>query len=69
MKKLGKVQESVLDALKQHGGWSPGGGWGWHWDTESGTKRIMESLVRAGYATVREEKTPRGMRTVYRAKP
>ena len=43
---LGRVQEHVLRALSEFGSWHPR--CGWLWDTDSGTARIMESLVRRG---------------------
>jgi hypothetical protein len=48
MRKLGKVQQNVYESLKRHGSWSLG--CGWVWDTPSNTMRVMDSLVRAGYA-------------------
>jgi len=44
--KLGHVQQSVLECLKAHGAWYPC--CGWIWDNYSGTKRILDSLVRKG---------------------
>lgn len=49
-KKLGKVQSAVLAALRSHGYWSMG--CGWHWGGWRNTERVMESLVRAGVATI-----------------
>ncbi len=49
-RKLGKVQQDVLASLKEHGSWHLH--CGWVWDTPSNTLRVMDSLVRAGYATV-----------------
>lgn len=63
MRKLGRVQQDVLSALREHGSWSPDV-YGWIWDTASNTKRVMDSLVRAGYATVTEEQIERSMRHV-----
>jgi hypothetical protein len=62
MKKLGRVQQDVYAALKLHGSWSLG--CGWLWDTYSGTRRVMDSLVRAGYATSTEGQG--GSRIFYR---
>lgn len=62
MKKLGSVQQDVLTSLRSHGSWSLG--CGWVWDTPSNTMRIMDSLVRAGYATTTEGQG--GRRIVYR---
>ena len=43
---LGKNQVSLLNCLHRHGRYGP---WcGWLWDTDSGTKRILESLVKRG---------------------
>jgi len=47
---LGPIQRQVLSSLKQHGYWYPGYGCGWTWDTPSNTRKIMESLVKKGYA-------------------
>ena len=48
--KLGINQQGVLDSLHQHGGfWQSG--CGWLWDTDSGTTRIMESLLKRGLVT------------------
>lgn len=63
MRRLGPVQRDVLDALERHGSWSPSVH-NWLWDTMSNTRRIMDSLVRAGYATVAEEQIERSMRHV-----
>lgn len=52
MKKLGRIQQAVYAALRNHGSWSPE--CGWLWDTYSGTQRVMNTLVRAGYATSTE---------------
>jgi len=46
VRKLGTKQRDVLDSLKQHGSWYAG--CGWLWDTTSGTRRVMESLVKRG---------------------
>jgi len=48
MRKLGSVQQGVYDMLKRQGRWHPNAGW--LWDTPSNTRRLMDSLVRAGYA-------------------
>lgn len=48
-RKLGKIQKQVLDSLRNHGFWSRH--CGWIWDTTEHTKKLMESLVRAGVAT------------------
>lgn len=60
MRKLRRVQQDVFASLRRHGSWSLG--CGWLWDTPSNTMRIMDSLVRAGYACT--TKSP-GERTVY----
>lgn len=62
-RKLGTVQRDVLAALKQHGSWSPDV-YRWLWDTPSNTRRVMDSLVRAGYVTVAEEQIARSMHHV-----
>jgi DNA-binding MarR family transcriptional regulator len=46
MRPLGATQQSVLRALKEHGGWGPL--CGWIWDTQGGTKRVLDSLVKRG---------------------
>ena len=45
--KLGKNQRAMLDCLKRHNGYWHSG-CGWYWDTDSGTRRILDSLVRRG---------------------
>lgn len=63
-RKLGSVQRDVLDSMQRHGAWHAN--CGWIWSTYSGTVRVMESLVRAGYVARVEEKPPRGgTRNVY----
>lgn len=52
MVKLGEVQKQVLSSLEHFGSWYSGFGCGWMWDTPSGTKRIMDSLVKKGVARV-----------------
>jgi hypothetical protein len=53
---LGKVQRSVLEALRRHGSWH-GEGWGcgWVWTTPSATRLILRSLVRRGLVTESNE--------------
>ena len=63
MRKLGNVQHAVLEALKQHGSWSPNVH-NWVWDNINGAKRIMDSLVRAGYVTITEEQIERSQRSI-----
>jgi DNA-binding IclR family transcriptional regulator len=46
---LGETQADVLDSLKRHGQWYER--CGWVWDTPSGTRRVLESLVRRGLVT------------------
>lgn len=53
MRKLSKIQQDVLALLRSHGLWSRG--CGWLWDTIGNTQRLMDSLVRAGYATSTDE--------------
>jgi hypothetical protein len=55
--KLGASQIGCLRALCKIGQW-PGG---WLWNCESGTIKILDSLVRRGFATRQE---PDGLRTV-----
>lgn len=59
-KYLGPIQKQVLSSLKQHGYWYSGYGCGWLWDTPSNTRRIMESLVKKGYAKVSSITLPDG---------
>lgn len=66
MRKLGSVQRDVLRALEEHGMWHS---WcGWIWDSVSNTTRIMDSLVRAGVATVDYEGVGTAQKRVYRPK-
>lgn len=53
MRKLSKIQQDVLALLRSHGLWSRG--CGWLWSTNGNTQRLMDSLVRAGYATSTDE--------------
>jgi len=46
MRPLGKTQESVLQCLREHGSFSPFGGW--VWDTWLGTERVLKTLVKRG---------------------
>lgn len=55
MKKLGKNQESVLGCLKRHNGFSDVG-CGWYWSTIAGTVKICESLVKRGFAELKEDR-------------
>lgn len=48
--RLGSKEADVLDALRQHGSWHPDAGW--MWDTPGRTKKVMDALVRKGYAQV-----------------
>ena len=43
---LGRNQAGCLQSLLEHGGWQEG--CGWIWDTTQGTKRILNTLVKAG---------------------
>lgn len=45
-KPLGPKQQSVLDALRRHGGSWPDAGW--IWGTYGETQRILEALVNRG---------------------
>lgn len=54
--KLGRNQLSVLLALWEHTEWYPG--CGWIWDNQSGTERILLSLMKKGLA-VREVRQDR----------
>ncbi len=51
-KRLGATQAKVFDALVEHESWSED--CGWIWGTPSSTRRIMDSLVRAGVVKVEE---------------
>lgn len=50
IKKLGAAQLGCLDNLGK--GWTWRYGWrnGWVWDSASGTKRILDTLVNGGFA-------------------
>ncbi|HFW0766740.1 TPA: hypothetical protein ACIAVG_004726 [Salmonella enterica subsp. enterica serovar Java] len=47
-KALGTVQTECLCGLVEHYGWYPG--CGWTWGATSYTKKVMDSLVKGGYA-------------------
>lgn len=47
-RKLGDNQRAVLQSLVEFGRWHRG--CGWLWDTNAGTERILDSLVRRGLA-------------------
>lgn len=54
--RLGKTQLAVLRALRDHKTWHCNGyGCGWTWSNKSETIRIMDSLVKAGFATKDEK--------------
>ena len=48
MRELGHVQKDVLEMLRRNGVWSDSWLCRWMWDTPSGTKKIMDSLVKRG---------------------
>ena len=50
MVKLGHVQKSVLESLINRKRWYPG--CGWVWDNNYGTRKILNSLVKRGYAKI-----------------
>lgn len=52
--KLGPTQQSIYQSLIRHGDWYPG--CGWIWTNRSMTIRLLESLVRRGFA-IKEERT------------
>lgn len=57
MKKLGKNQEGVLGCLKRHNGFRGFGiGCGWYWNTRTGTIKICESLVKRGFAELKDDR-------------
>lgn len=67
MRKLGKKQEGILAALKEHHEWYSGGfGCGWTYGTVANTRRLLESLVARGL--VRKTIVPKNgtLRTIYR---
>jgi hypothetical protein len=66
MRPLGKKQQSVLEALKRHKGWSYG--CGWVWDSQGGTLRIMERLVARGDVIKTKVKGSRGETDMYHPK-
>lgn len=45
---LGKNQRDMLASMQRHVCWFEG--CGWLWDTPSGTRRILDGLVRRGLA-------------------
>ena len=57
MRKLGTTQESVLKALREHGGtWSHRGiASGWVWGSAGQTARILDTLVKRGLVTKDEK--------------
>ncbi len=56
MRKLGKKQERMMEALRSHQGeWHPG--CGWVWGNDSRTDRILLSLVRRGLVERHGEST------------
>ena len=62
---LGSRQQAVLDAMADHRHrWHRN--CGWVWDTESGTERTLESLVRRGLVAKRSERWDLRGRTVTR---
>jgi hypothetical protein len=56
-------QSFVLDALRRHGHYNKLG-CGWTYGTHTETVRVLEALVKKGYAT-REEKTDTRTREPY----
>lgn len=51
MNKLTEKQENVLNSLVRHKYWTANGyGCGWVWDTPSGTVKLLDVLVKKGYA-------------------
>ena len=55
MRPLGEVQRHCLIALREHGNWHPTGWSGWYWDNCSGTKRILNSLVKRNLVEIDEK--------------
>lgn len=51
-RRLGKNESAVYGKLIEHKYWHAG--CGWYWDTGSGTRRLLDSLVRKGFARVDE---------------
>lgn len=49
---LGSTQEAVLESLVQHGSWRSQGICTWVWDTKSGTKKVLDTLVKRGLVVV-----------------
>lgn len=54
MNKLTEKQEDVLNALLRHKFWCPIS-FSWVWDTPSGTRRILNVLVKKGYAEIQKD--------------
>lgn len=64
MRKLGDNQRSVLVALADHGRWYAG--CGWIWDGNSGTVRILDTLIRRRLVVRRNRWQRRGLAQVGR---
>jgi len=47
---LGHVQIAILASLVEHRIWSRRGLGGWLWDTPGNTERVLDSLVKRGFA-------------------
>jgi hypothetical protein len=52
--KIGETQASVLRSLIDHKSWKANGLCGWTWGTYGQTKRVMESLVKKGLASLED---------------
>lgn len=60
---LGKTQESILHSLRTHKVWHEK--CGWVWNNDSGTRKLLDSLVKRGLATHKKQ----GRLNVYRPVP
>jgi hypothetical protein len=65
MMKLGRKQKVALETLLDRNGgkWSPG--CGWTWNTRSETLRLLDSLVKRGFAIVTQPLNLRNGRIEY----
>lgn len=48
MRKLGDLQVQLIKSLLLHGSWRDSDREWWYWNTRTGTRRILDSLVKRG---------------------
>ena len=48
MRKLGRLQVALIKCLLEHGSWRDSDREWWYWDTRTGTRRVLDSLVKRG---------------------